>query len=566
MKKWFENVAISKKLSVGFLIVTLLGIITGLIGIISLSIIKNNQRLTYNECTLGIESAAEAHKAFLNLRSSIRDIYIYYDTSDREKKIEDTSNQLQTVQKLVDAYRATISDSVDEKNFKTLQTAFNACKDSMNETIEAAKSGAPSSKIMELNKNGAQAVTNVETAFNTVDQYNESLAADRMKSDNSVTVIAIIIMIVMLLIAFILSQLLSKFISSIISDPMQKFAKFGEMIAIGDVEVEKVIGDKDKTLKYRKDEVGTLATAYNKLIAGTIALSKETEAIAAGDLTTEVTVRSEKDVLGIALKTLVDDYNHLISDVITSVEQISGGASQVSNGAQSLAQGATEQASSIQELSASISETSQQVKENAENAQAANKLSAETTQIVNDSIMNMELAEKAMQDISATSKDISKVIKAIDDIAFQTNILALNAAVEAARAGSAGKGFAVVADEVRNLSQKSAEAAKNTTALIESSIAAVENGSELVNKTSTSFAAVAEKSAEVSKTVQEITVRSQEQADNISQISVSIEQVSSVVQMNSATSEESAAACEELSSQANYLTESVSKFKVRENN
>jgi len=243
-------------------------------------------------------------------------------------------------------------------------------------------------------------------------------------------------------------------------------------------------------------------------------------------------------------------------------EQVSAGSAQVSSGAQTLAQGATEQASSIQELSASIAEVSQRVKGNAEDAEKAKVLSSDAALIMQGSVTDMELASQAMNEISATSKNISKVIKAIDDIAFQTNILALNAAVEAARAGAAGKGFAVVADEVRNLSQKSAEAAKSTTALIESSIEAVEKGTGLVNKTSAGFVEVAAKTAEVGKIVDTISVQAQEQAAAVSQISIGIDQVSSVVQMNSATSEESAAASEELSSQAAVLKSQVERFKL----
>ncbi|NLT63831.1 MAG: methyl-accepting chemotaxis protein [Clostridiales bacterium] len=264
----------------------------------------------------------------------------------------------------------------------------------------------------------------------------------------------------------------------------------------------------------------------------------------------------------VALKRIKSGLTNSFLGILQVSEQVSAGSSQVSSGAQTLAQGATEQASSIQELSASIAEIAQRVKENASDAERASILTEESRNIMQGSVEHMELARQAMDEISVTSKDIGKVIKAIDDIAFQTNILALNAAVEAARAGSAGKGFAVVADEVRNLSQKSAEAAKNTTALIESSIAAVEKGTSLVNKTSTDFTAVADKTAEVTTLVGEISNQAQEQAAAVSQISIGIEQVSSVVQMNSATSEESAAASEQLSSQAMVLKNMVEQFKL----
>ena len=254
--------------------------------------------------------------------------------------------------------------------------------------------------------------------------------------------------------------------------------------------------------------------------------------------------------------------NQTLSEILQVSEQVSAGSEQVSNGAQSLAQGATEQASSVEELSATVNEVARQIKESAAEAEKANAITLETGEIMQGSVQAMNQASAAMDEISETSRNISKVIKAIDDIAFQTNILALNAAVEAARAGSAGKGFAVVADEVRNLSQKSAEAAKSTTALIESSIVAVEKGGKLVNKASEDFVQVAEKSGSVNTIVGELAEQFQQQAVAANQIALGIEQVASVVQMNSATSEESAAASEELSSQANVLRNLVGQFKL----
>ncbi len=254
--------------------------------------------------------------------------------------------------------------------------------------------------------------------------------------------------------------------------------------------------------------------------------------------------------------------NNTLVEILQVSEQVSAGSDQVSSGAQALAQGSTEQASSVEELSNTINEVAQQVRQNAEDSEKANRITMEAGEIMQGSVEGMAQAIAAMQEITDTSRDISKVIKVIDDIAFQTNILALNAAVEAARAGAAGKGFAVVADEVRNLSQKSSEAAKNTTALIESSIAAVDKGGKLVSKSSEDFAAVAERAAAVGEIIGVISQQSQHQAEAMGQISMGVEQVSSVVQMNSATSEESAAASEELSSQAAVLKGLVEQFTL----
>lgn len=236
----------------------------------------------------------------------------------------------------------------------------------------------------------------------------------------------------------------------------------------------------------------------------------------------------------------------------------------MSDSAQTLSQGAAEQASSVEELTSTITEISERIKNNADNAQQASRLSEESGEEVGESNQQMQLLMKAMEEITDTSQEIGKIIRSIDDIAFQTNILALNAAVEAARAGEAGKGFSVVADEVRNLAGKSAEAAKNTTALIESTVDAIEKGRLLADKAAGSLLTVVETSRSVDERIRQIAKASDEESYAVTQIAAGLEQISSVVQTNSATSEESAAASEELSGQAQMLKSLVNRFKLRD--
>lgn len=312
-----------------------------------------------------------------------------------------------------------------------------------------------------------------------------------------------------------------------------------------------------------KDETERIAAAFCRLLYATRDKVADTKQIADGDLTTQIHIKCDQDVLGAALLDLVHNMHRVVSSIYSAADQVASGSTLVADSSYALSQGATEQASSIQQLTASLVEIASQTSLNAKNAEKANDLAQKAKSNAATGNAHMKGMLSAMDEINESSANISKIIKVIDDIAFQTNILALNAAVEAARAGQHGKGFAVVAEEVRNLAAKSANAAKETTSLIEGSKKKVDAGTKIANDTAEALSQIVSQVAVAADLVHSIAQASNEQAHAIEQVNNGIQQVSQVVSTNAATSEESAAASEELSSQAAQLKETVSVFKLK---
>lgn len=296
-------------------------------------------------------------------------------------------------------------------------------------------------------------------------------------------------------------------------------------------------------------------------------LGQSADRIAEGDLATEV-VTSTGDELGdvaASFEIMRQRVHKVLLEINQGADQVAAGAHNVSDASVALSQGASQQAASVEQLSASIAEIASQTASNAQNAEKANDLTVGTKEKAQLGNEEMQEMLSAMEEINASSANISKIIKVIDEIAFQTNILALNAAVEAARAGQHGKGFAVVAEEVRNLAARSAKAAKETTDMIEGSMEKVETGREIAHKTAEALNAIVGDVSSVADIVANIAKASNEQKLALEQINQGVQQVSQVVQANSSTSEEAATASQNLNQQADIMRANVGKFRLSNN-
>jgi methyl-accepting chemotaxis protein len=395
---------------------------------------------------------------------------------------------------------------------------------------------------------------------NFIDNLTNEQAANVEKSTAQTVALSVAILVIALVIAVALGLILSIGIASPVNMMKELLQQVGETGSFVFTDEKK---DRVRAAARYRDEIAQSLAAFVKMMDQLIVYGETLEKVAARDLTVRVSTLGKDDTMGNALTAMVNNLNDMFSEINTASEQVSGGSQQIANGAQSLAQGASEQAASVQQLSAAIAEVSASVKGAAESARNAADMSDGIRNKAERGSEQMHAMMEAVQAINDASQSIGKVIKVIDDIAFQTNILALNAAVEAARAGAAGRGFAVVAEEVRNLAAKSAEAAQDTEALIENSINRAALGVKIAGETNESLVEIVDGIIASSRISGEIAESADRQYTAIGEINTGIDQVSHVVQQNSATAEESAAASEELSSQSSMLSGLIGQFKLR---
>ncbi len=514
--KWFNNLKIGAKLVSTFVIVALLAGVVGIVGIFNIKQVNKNYTELYQNFGIATANIGKASTDFNSIRAATRDILLSDSAEDR-KNYNNLIKDLDTdIQKNLKALYNSLKTEDGQKVYTELNENLNKYNEIRDRVINMSIAGQNDEARKLFYKEGAEPAKLAKQYIDELFDLKETGGVQRAEEYARDTDTTVYMMLSVVVIAVIAAVILGIFISRIISVPVNKLVIAAEKIADGDLNVE--------VKQNSRDEIGMLASAF---------------------------------------KRMSDNLNDVISSISTAAEQVSAGSRQVSDSSVELSQGATEQASSIEELTASLEEISTQTRLNAENAAQASSLAENVKTIALNGNKHMKEMLNAMDDINDSSSNISKIIKVIDEIAFQTNILALNAAVEAARAGQHGKGFAVVAEEVRNLAARSANAAKETTDMIEGSIRKVEGGTKIANETAEALGLIVDGVAKAADLVGNIAEASNEQAAGIEQINQGIMQVSQVIQANSATSEESAAASEELSSQAEVLSEQVERFTLK---
>ena len=560
MKKKLENMHLKERIDYGYRKVITMMLISGLLSVVIIGILFANM-MHYVENVNVADQAVKICRINVNAAArNIREMALNEDTSSYDNYEQTVKRLLSEVDSELQILKKT--EVLSDENYEEYATALSDWGEIGYSIIEEIKNGNDENATDAILNNCTPALNKVVEIAIKLDELTDEASSETVRNMVVCTVAGFVVIIVCLVFAFTLTRKTSKRVLETILEPLH---------AIEDVAMELTEGNLHSTLEYHSDdEIGKLAHSMRKSIRilGTYVddIDRSMKLFSEGNFDVHPGVEWRGDFVGILNSFMA--FQASMAGTIKGIQnvsnEVSGAAEQVASSSNDLADGATNQAAVVEELTATVTGVSEQVEKNSQSAKEISVKVDELGNAISESNGKMHEMVDSMHEISEASKEIDKIITTINEIASQTNLLALNASIEAARAGEAGKGFAVVANQVNVLADQSAQAAKESATLIETSVKAVEKGMVIAGQTAAQLEEVAENSKVITTEVTNIAETLETQTTEIKQINEGIEQINDVVQTNSATSEECAAASQEMSSEAESLREMIRKFKVAE--
>lgn len=561
-----KNLKVQKKMVLSFSTILAVVVLMMVIMLVSIFMVSGKTRELYDGPYVNVVSSWTLRRNLIDVQRAIYRILVEEDVDNYSTFEKTVEADVAEIVEAMSFLEQNLTQEDDKQMLANINSLVAQGEDIRPQVMEYIKN-AEWDKAYDLNVNTYMpVVTSIVTAAVELNNATTQEAFEYVTASDSISKIVVIEGLVLLIAGIAIGYMIAKSVTKMITRPVEQITDAAKEMYKGDMGASELITYE------AKDELGVLADSMRGTMRNLHEYVEEISQTLLRMSTGDLTQPSEAitDFLGdfASIKesfvTILKSFNSTLTEIKAASASVDSGSKEISKAAQLLSEGAADQASAIEELTATVMNVSQMAADSASNTNAAYENVKKSTVQAEEGTKEMEKLMEEMEKITSISKEIENIITAIEDIASQTNLLSLNASIEAARAGEAGKGFAVVAEEVRNLAAESAEAVQDTSELIVRTLQAVKNGTDIADETAKSLIKVVDKSKGVTEIVGELTRKAKNQAELLDGVNQSVEQIATVVEGNTATAEESAASSEELSAQAQLLSDLVNKFKLKD--